>query len=126
MLPRTVLKVITHLNQQSTFYNVYGPTECTIISTHHIVRVSEDLTLQCIGRPAPNYSCFLFDEYLQPVPPSATAELYVGGPGVFSGYFNRDDLTKQVLIDIPGVVDGKCYKTGDLVKLDSNGELYFV
>ncbi|CAF4640430.1 unnamed protein product, partial [Didymodactylos carnosus] len=127
MSARTVWQLLPHLDPECTFHNVYGPAETTVATTYHFVTL-EDLQKESIpiGHPLVGYQCYILDEYLQPVPPLATAELYVGGLGVFSGYFNRDDLTKQVLIDIPGVVDGKCYKTGDLVKLDSNGELYFV
>ena len=46
------------------------------------------------------------------------------GVGVFAGYFGRDDLTAQVLIDINGE---KCYRTGDFGRLDvKSGELEFI
>ena len=45
------------------------------------------------------------------------------GVGVFAGYFGRDDLTAQVLIDIDGE---KCYRTGDFGRLDvKSGQLVF-
>ncbi|CAF4640366.1 unnamed protein product, partial [Didymodactylos carnosus] len=48
--------------------------------------------------------------------------LYIGGAGVFSGYYGRDDLSKKALIDIRGQ---RCYKTGDLARLDQDGQLHF-
>ena len=46
------------------------------------------------------------------------------GVGVFAGYYGRDDLTSQVLVDIDGV---KCYATGDLGRLDPvSGDVFFI
>ncbi|CAF4593115.1 unnamed protein product, partial [Didymodactylos carnosus] len=92
----------------------------------HIVTPNDLLSPSIpIGCPLPNYQCYVLDRYLQPVGIDQVGELYIGGVGVFVGYLHRDDLTRQVLIQIPNVNE-KCYKTGDLVKIDSNGELYFV
>ncbi|CAF4549654.1 unnamed protein product, partial [Didymodactylos carnosus] len=77
-----------------------------------------------IGRPLHNYHCYVLDDYLEPVIPSnQIGELYIGGPGVFLGYFNRPDLTKQSFVNINGE---QCYRTGDLIKLNDNGEMVYV
>ncbi|CAF4395307.1 unnamed protein product, partial [Adineta steineri] len=49
-------------------------------------------------------------------------ELVVTGVGVFAGYFQRDDLTKAVLIEID---DEIFYKTGDIVQIDKTGFLHY-
>jgi microcystin synthetase protein McyB len=52
-------------------------------------------------------------------------ELYVSGRTVFPGYLNRHDLTRRVIIS--GLSnEHQYYKTGDLVRLDSRGRLYYV
>ena len=43
------------------FYNTYGPTETTIVATASQLRQCEDVT---IGRPIPNYSCYVVDTNL--------------------------------------------------------------
>ena len=44
--------------------------------------------------------------------------------GLFKGYWNQPDLTRQVLITHP--THGLLYKTGDLVRLRRDGNLVFV
>lgn len=78
-----------------------------------------------IGVPLPNYQCYVLDEHLQTVAVDQFGELYIGGVGVFLGYLDRDDLTKQVLVDIPEIRE-KCYKTGDLARMDSIGNIHFI
>jgi len=105
--------------------NAYGPAECTVVSTTYVCNKIEN----CINMPIPigtpvlNYKCMILDEYLQPVPVNTIGELYIGGVGVMKGYLN-DSKTADVLIDV------RCreqyYKTGDLVRMQSDGNFVFV
>ena len=52
-------------------------------------------------------------------------ELWVGGDGVGKGYINRDDLTEKNFQKSPFNSDF-IYKTGDLVKIDSLGNICFI
>ena len=122
----TVSKILSFLTQPNVhLYNLYGPAECTLTTTYHLIENSE-LHLQSIpiGRPLPGYICQVLDEYLQPVLPRQIGELFIGGQGVFRGYLHRPDLTREVLVKLN---DGHIYyRTGDLVRLDSwaNGLVY--
>ncbi|UJR06582.1 hypothetical protein I4U23_010866 [Adineta vaga] len=49
-------------------------------------------------------------------------ELFVGGVGVFPGYLRRDDLTSKGVLYINDVL---FYRTGDIVKIDHNGRIYY-
>ncbi|CAF3988208.1 unnamed protein product, partial [Rotaria sp. Silwood1] len=64
-----------------------------------------------VGRPIPNYTSYVLDDFHQSIPLGETGQLYVGGAGVFAGYLGRDDLTSQVLLSVDGNI---FYKTGDL------------
>ena len=64
----------------------------------------------------------IVDEFLQRVTFGQEGELFVGGVGVFAGYFGRDDLTMKALIEINGEL---FYRTGDLVRMDHNGLLHY-
>ncbi|CAF0888335.1 unnamed protein product [Didymodactylos carnosus] len=127
---KTITQLLPFVAPQNKckIFNLYGPTECTICTTGHVIK-TEDLKSHLntpipIGRPLHNYHCYVLDDYLEPVMPSnQIGELYIGGPGVFLGYFNRPDLTKQSFGNINGE---QCYRTGDLIKLNDNGEMVYV
>ncbi|WP_241911621.1 Pls/PosA family non-ribosomal peptide synthetase [Telmatospirillum siberiense] len=106
-------------------FNSYGPTEATVVATIAELRPGEAVT---IGRPIPNYSCYVVDEALNQVAPGVEGELLIGGPGVASGYLNRPDLTAQKFIANPfrsDAADPVLYRSGDAVSFDAEGRLLF-
>jgi non-ribosomal peptide synthetase-like protein len=108
-----------------TIFNSYGPTEATVVATVAEVRTNEKVT---IGRPIPNYSCYVVGENLELLPHGAEGELLIGGPGVARGYLKRDALTAEKFIANPFCVDGSdpiLYRSGDAVALDESGNLAF-
>jgi non-ribosomal peptide synthetase-like protein len=108
-----------------TIYNTYGPTEATVVATIAEVWPKEPVT---IGRPIPNYSCYVANEALELLGPGDEGELLIGGPGVASGYLKRDELTAEKFIANPFDSDGSdpiLYRSGDAVALDENGNLVF-
>lgn len=106
-------------------FNSYGPTEATVVATVSEVRLDAKVT---IGKPIPNYSCYVVDENLELVAPGVEGELLIGGPGVARGYLGRDQLTAEKFIANPFGGDGFdpiLYRSGDAVALDENGDLAF-
>jgi amino acid adenylation domain-containing protein len=106
-------------------YNTYGPTEATVVATAAQLRRGENVT---IGRPIPNYSCYVVDADLVPVDVGVEGELLVGGPGVSRGYLGDADLTARKFIANPFKSDGSdpiLYRTGDAVVIDNSGRLVF-
>ena len=55
------------------------------VATASQLRQDEDVT---IGRPIPNYSCYVVDTDLVPVGVGVEGELLIGGPGVASAIQN--------------------------------------
>ncbi len=105
--------------------NSYGPTEATVVATVAELHSGDSVT---IGRPLPNYSCYVVDEALQVVPPGVEGELLIGGPGVAGGYLNRPELTAQKFIANPfdsQGLDPLLYRSGDAVSVDPMGRLLF-
>lgn len=109
------------------FYNVYGPTECTILTVYkHVDKLYDRIP---IGKPLCNYKCYVVDENLNRLPPFVPGELLIAGHGVARGYLNRPDLTEKAFIknpfcDEPGF---ECaYRSGDIVRLLPNGEIDFI
>ena len=64
----------------------------------------------------------------RPLPAGVPGELFLGGYGVARGYLNRPELTAEKFIPDPfGNTEGsRLYKTGDLVRVDSNGIIEFI
>ena len=106
-------------------FNSYGPTETTIVATIAEVRAGAPVT---IGKPIPNYTCYVVDDALALARPGAGGELLIGGPGVARGYLNRDALTAEKFIANPfahGGLDPVLYRSGDAVAFDANGDIVF-
>ncbi len=105
------------------FYNVYGPTECTVDATLRHLR--SDMK-PSIGRPITNTKTYILDSHLQPVPIGVPGELYIGGVGLARGYFNRPDITAEKFIPNPFQEASRLYKTGDLVRYLSDGNIEYL
>ncbi|MDZ8090959.1 MAG: amino acid adenylation domain-containing protein [Nostoc sp. DedQUE05] len=112
--------------------NAYGPTETTITATlfEILPQLSQDINLKKIpiGRPLPNRTVYILDRYLQPVPIGVPGELYIGGMGLAKGYLNRPQLTSERFIPNPFSTNpnSRLYKTGDLVRYLSNGNIDYL
>ena len=117
LLSSTVIQVLPFVDDECQFINAYGPAEITSAATCHKVNREKLLTMTTlpIGYPLLGYQIYLLDEYHQRVIPGKIGEMFIGGVGVFAGYYGRDDLTSQVLIEIDNEL---YYATVDLACLD--------
>jgi non-ribosomal peptide synthetase-like protein len=103
--------------------NSYGPTEATVVATVAEIRPNAPVT---IGRPLPNYSCYVVDEEMNLLPVGLPGELLIGGPGVAQGYLNRPELTAAKFIANPFAgPDPVLYRSGDAVSIDETGNIHF-
>ncbi len=137
-------KLISQLQQLAAkclIFNHYGPTETTIgvltyqIQLHETGQNSQTVP---IGRPISNTQIYLLDSHLQPVPIGVTGEIYIGGAGLTRGYLNHPELTTEKFIANPfedsaalaslraSARGRKLYKTGDLGRYLSDGNIEFV
>lgn len=105
--------------------NMYGITETTV----HVTQVElgpEHGQDSVIGVPLSDLRVHLLDERLRPVPPGATGEMYVAGPGLARGYLGRPGLTADRFVADPhGGPGDRMYRTGDLARRDATGSLTF-
>ncbi len=124
-------------------YNLYGPTEASIdVTAYHCESVNHQRIVP-IGRPIANTQIFILDKYLQLVPIGVPGELYIGGVGLARGYLNRPDLTQEKFIFNPfndvksykrcqlskfpiSNFNTRLYKTGDLARYRSDGNIEFL
>ncbi len=71
---------------------------------------------------------YLLDDELNPVQPDEEGEICVGGVQVARGYLNQPELTKMKFIPNPfsNNENDKIYKTGDIGRLLSDGNIEYV
>ncbi|CAF0911476.1 unnamed protein product [Adineta steineri] len=110
------------INSDCSIWNLCGPAETTLQSLFHRVNSQIDAVTIPLGRPLPNYSCIIEDDFGQCLIVGKEGEILVRGIGIFAGYLGRDDLTARALVEIDGEL---FYRTGDLVTMDNNGLLRY-
>ncbi|WP_433288986.1 Pls/PosA family non-ribosomal peptide synthetase [Pseudonocardia sp. CA-142604] len=111
------------------FLNVYGPTEATVTATWTVLDPDRPVT---IGGPLPTYATVILDpeDPGRALPSGETGEIGIAGVGLAIGYVNRDDLTEAAFVpDFLGIPDnpsGRIYRTGDLGRVNSDGEIEYL
>jgi D-alanine--poly(phosphoribitol) ligase subunit 1 len=125
--PKNKLKQLYDLfGDRMTFYNVYGPTECTCICSSYIIQMTDFESmneLAPLGNMAPN-----FGYHIIPINEKNLnlGELGLTGPGVGLGYYNDPERTSKSFVQNPEVKYSQImYKTGDVVEKDKEGYIYF-
>lgn len=115
------------LDRGRELWNLYGPTETTIWSTLYQVEKSElnsSAGSVSIGCPIANTRIHILDAYGNRVPIGVSGELHIGGDGLARGYLNRPELTAERFIENGSL--SRLYKTGDLARLLSDGNIEFL
>ncbi|MEH1889739.1 MAG: amino acid adenylation domain-containing protein [Nostoc sp.] len=120
------VELIRQWSTGRNFFNAYGPTEATVCAT--IAKCTDNDEKISIGRAIANTQVYILDKNLQPVPIGVPGELHIGGVGLARGYLNRPELTQEKFISNPfeEVGGSKLYKTGDLARYLSNGNIEYL
>ncbi len=129
MMPTKQLNIWIKALKNSTFYNLYGPTETTLASSFYKVdkKIRDDEILP-IGKAFSNSELLVFDEQMNLITkPNLKGQLYIRGAGLSSGYYNDLNKTKEAFIQNPlqNAYTDLIYKTGDIVAYDQNGDLLY-
>jgi amino acid adenylation domain-containing protein len=101
---------------------LYGPTEATMVCTHHSVPSGAPPEGTRIGRPFANAAVRVVDRWGE-APLGVPGELWIGGAGVARGYFKRPELTAERFVERDGE---RYYRSGDLVRQRADGTLEFL
>lgn len=120
-------ELVDKWKEKLTYSNAYGPTESTIIAT--IWKYNEQ-ELECspvpVGRPISNTEIYIVDRKNRLLPIGWAGELCIGGDGLARGYLNKPELTGEKFVANPYRNGEKMYKTGDLARWLSDGNIEFL
>lgn len=105
------------LGSRVEFFNAYGPTETTVTSLTGSLN---------IGTPIENIHAYIWDRHGKLSPTGVAGELIIGGSGVARGYLNRPELTHECFGPDPYYSPGRVYRSGDLCRLNLEGEVEFI
>ncbi|RFU79859.1 non-ribosomal peptide synthetase [Trichoderma arundinaceum] len=115
-------------SQHTSLIIAYGPSECTVGCT-----INNTVTISTgIGKGVGGVTWIVDpDDHNILMPAGAVGELIIEGPVVGIGYLDEPEKTAQVFIEDPVWLisgyssfsgrPGRLYKTGDLVRYESNG-----
>ena len=116
----------------STVENFYGPTETTVFVSRYNYTETESVKLfhndiVPIGKPFADHQMVLLDEEENMVGNKEVGEIAISGAQVSKGYLNDSEKTKSVFVSLPwDSSESIWYKTGDLGRLNQEGNLEFV
>ncbi len=97
----------------------YGSTEGGIMARVPLSLAEELVGAGSIGIEAPEYEIRVVDDQDRDVPIGQIGEALIKSVDIFRGYLNRPEVTAEAM-------RGGWYHSGDLVRRDERGLLYFV
>jgi acyl-CoA synthetase (AMP-forming)/AMP-acid ligase II len=128
-MPQTVLNALRRALSTTRIFLMYGLTEA--FRSTYLPPEELDRRPDSMGKAIPNTEILVVNEQGELCKPGEIGELVHRGPTVSMGYWGQPDLTANVLRPHPfippelGDSEKVCY-SGDLVKMDEEGFLYFV
>lgn len=106
--------------------NLYGPTEATVDVSYYDCETDDSFNIIPIGKPIDNIQLYILDKNYNVLPIGVAGELYIAGDGLARGYVNRKELTAEKFVDNPFTPGKKMYKTGDLARWMSQGDIEYL
>jgi acyl-CoA synthetase (AMP-forming)/AMP-acid ligase II len=128
-MPQAVLSALRKALPTTRVFLMYGLTEA--FRSTYLPPEELDRHPTSMGKAIPNTEILVVNENGERCKPGEVGELVHRGPTVSLGYWGQPELTARVLRPhpfLPAELGGEervCY-SGDLVKMDEDGFLYFV
>lgn len=103
--------------------NLYGPCEAAVYVSGGEIN---DAVRPHIGKPLDNCRIYLLDAQQRQVLPASWGELYLAGICLAEGYCGDPERTADVFVPDPFFPGQKMYKTGDIGRLLTDGNIEFL
>lgn len=107
------------------YVNAYGPTEFSVCATMHHVSPGAHEPI-AIGDPIANGEIYLMDANLELAPLGVPGEICMAGVNLARGYHQRAGITATSFVPHPFKDGERLYRSGDLGRIDANGNLVFL
>ncbi|MEU0662390.1 amino acid adenylation domain-containing protein [Streptomyces lavendulocolor] len=113
--------------QPAQLAHVYGLTECTVSSTFYTGLLPADAGEVPLGTPLRDVEISVRRDG-RPVPQGESGEIHIGGPLLARGFLDDDAATARRFVPDPlsAVPGARVYTTGDLGRIDADGNLVFL
>ncbi|WP_235438694.1 amino acid adenylation domain-containing protein [Streptomyces yangpuensis] len=113
--------------QPAVLAHVYGLTECTVSSTFYTGLLPSDAEEVPLGTALQDVEISIRQDG-RPVPDGGTGEIHIGGPLLARGFLDDEEATARRFVPDPyaSTPGGRVYRTGDLGRIDADGQLVFL
>lgn len=121
-MPEEFIPDLKKIFPKALIFKMYGLTECKRVC--YLEPELVDIKPNSVGKAIPGTEVFLLSPEGETVPVNEPGILHIRGPHVMLGYWNREDLSMEMLK--PGKLPGeKILCSNDLFTMDEEGFLYF-
>ena len=125
VFPVKHLRHLVGLWPKPVYYNLYGPTETNVCTFARIpATIPEDRTTPYpIGWACAHCAPLVLDEQGREVSKGDEGLLFIAGPSVFLGYWNRPEQNARAFVERDG---RRWYNTGDVIREDSRDGFIYI
>lgn len=122
-LPSEFIPDLKKIFPRALIFKMYGLTECKRVC--YLEPELIDNKPGSVGKAIPGTEVFLLSPEGKPVPPGEKGILHVRGPHVMLGYWNKEELSREMLK--PGFLPWeRVLNSNDWFRMDEEGYLYFL
>jgi amino acid adenylation domain-containing protein len=125
--PTPALRELRERIPHADLWNLYGPTETNVCTYYKVEELPPDDQTIPIGRACSNTEVFAVAPDGRAAEVGQEGELYIRGATVMKGYWGQPAKSAEVLVPDPlSYPPDLVYRTGDLVKLEPDGNFHFL
>ncbi|WP_459210873.1 amino acid adenylation domain-containing protein [Aquimarina rhabdastrellae] len=125
----SILKEWKSTHPKCKLINMYGITEITVHGTFKELgdrEIESQGAISNIGRPLQGLKFYILDEQKKLLPKGEVGEIYIGGDQLATGYYNNEIITNERFSNDERYGLGRLYRSGDLARWMSNGDLEYI